>query len=96
MSVAAPAVPRNRPCPCGSGRKHKLCCGTTRTEQWELRRREEELTAAAHLAATIPLARPASVEFDAWADGLAAALGGADEEKNARLAGRGSSGPHRR
>ncbi|MGH3839770.1 MAG: SEC-C metal-binding domain-containing protein, partial [Pseudonocardiaceae bacterium] len=29
--MAAPAGPRNRPCPCGSGRKHKLCCVTTRT-----------------------------------------------------------------
>ena len=24
---AAPAVGRNDPCPCGSGRKHKKCCG---------------------------------------------------------------------
>jgi hypothetical protein len=23
----APAVPRNAPCPCGSGEKHKRCCG---------------------------------------------------------------------
>lgn len=27
------AVPRNAPCPCGSGRKHKLCCGLTRGEE---------------------------------------------------------------
>lgn len=85
MSVAAPAGPRNRPCPCGSGRKHKLCCVTTRTEQWELRRREEELTAAAHLAALIPLARPATPEFDAWADGVAASGGAVDEHEKGRL-----------
>jgi SEC-C motif-containing protein len=26
----APKVGRNDPCPCGSGRKHKKCCGTAR------------------------------------------------------------------
>ena len=26
---AAPPIPRNAPCPCGSGRKHKRCCGPT-------------------------------------------------------------------
>jgi len=26
-SVAAPSVGRNQPCPCGSGRKFKKCCG---------------------------------------------------------------------
>jgi len=25
----APKVGRNQPCPCGSGRKHKRCCGAT-------------------------------------------------------------------
>ncbi|MEK6426303.1 MAG: SEC-C metal-binding domain-containing protein, partial [Burkholderia gladioli] len=24
----APKVGRNDPCPCGSGKKHKKCCGT--------------------------------------------------------------------
>jgi uncharacterized protein len=27
---AAPAVGRKRPCPCGSGKKYKRCCGATR------------------------------------------------------------------
>jgi len=27
---AAPKVGRNAPCPCGSGRKYKRCCGTKR------------------------------------------------------------------
>ena len=25
--VAEPSIGRNEPCPCGSGRKHKKCCG---------------------------------------------------------------------
>lgn len=24
----SPRVSRNSPCPCGSGKKHKKCCGT--------------------------------------------------------------------
>jgi SEC-C motif-containing protein len=27
--AAAPPIPRNAPCPCGSGRKYKRCCGPT-------------------------------------------------------------------
>ncbi len=27
--MAASKVGRNDPCPCGSGKKHKLCCGRT-------------------------------------------------------------------
>lgn len=26
-AAAAPKVPRNAPCPCGSGKKYKVCCG---------------------------------------------------------------------
>src|SRR5207244_442809 len=26
-------TPRNAPCPCGSGRKHKRCCGLTREQE---------------------------------------------------------------
>jgi hypothetical protein len=51
----------------------------------------EELAAAACLAAAIPLARPASKEFDAWAEGVAAAGGAADEEDNGRLLDEGRS-----
>ncbi|MGH3005442.1 MAG: SEC-C domain-containing protein [Gaiellaceae bacterium] len=85
MSVAAPTVPRNRPCPCGSGRKHKLCCGTTRTEEREHQHRQEALTAAAHFAVAVPLARPTTAEFDAWADRVARSGGAVDEEENGRL-----------
>ena len=28
VTRAAPKVGRNDPCPCGSGKKHKKCCGT--------------------------------------------------------------------
>jgi uncharacterized protein len=30
--VEAPKISRNAPCPCGSGRKYKKCCGATRVE----------------------------------------------------------------
>lgn len=31
-SAAAPKVGRNDPCPCGSGKKHKKCCGAVKKE----------------------------------------------------------------
>jgi hypothetical protein len=58
-------VARNAPCPCGSGRKHKLCCGTTRTQERDRRQALEILGAA---AAFFPLLRPDSPEFERWAD----------------------------
>lgn len=61
------AVPRNAPCPCGSGRKHKLCCGTTRDEE---RNAREVLEWVVALPQDFPHLRPSSRSFDRWADGL--------------------------
>jgi hypothetical protein len=68
VGVALRSVPRNAPCPCGSGRKHKLCCGTTRDEEWALTRAAEAVAAAAELPTLFPLARPDCKKFDAWAE----------------------------
>lgn len=61
------AVPRNAPCPCGSGRKHKLCCGTTRDQEREL---NEAVERVLQLAADFPHLRASSDSFDRWADAL--------------------------
>lgn len=58
-----PTVPRNAPCPCGSGRKHKLCCGTTRDQERAARRAFEDLFG---LPSSFPLFRPDSDDFEAW------------------------------
>lgn len=67
MSAVPAAVPRNAPCPCGSGRKHKLCCGMTRDEERAAARRVEALLAATALPELFPLLRPDCKKFDAWA-----------------------------
>lgn len=44
-------VGRNDPCPCGSGRKHKRCCGTSSLDVFGQMQRvayENPLTRAAH------------------------------------------------
>lgn len=61
------AVPRNAPCPCGSGRKHKLCCGTTRDQEREL---QETLQRVIALPSDFPSLRASSDSFDRWADAL--------------------------
>lgn len=58
-----PSVSRNAPCPCGSGRKHKLCCGTTRDQERARERAIEELFG---LPARFPLLRPDSDDFENW------------------------------
>jgi len=58
-------VARNAPCPCGSGRKHKLCCGTTRTQE---RASREALEILSGLAGLFPLLRPDSAAFEQWAE----------------------------
>ena len=58
-----PTIPRNAPCPCGSGRKHKLCCGTTRDQERAQRTAFEDLFA---LPASFPLLRPDSDDFEDW------------------------------
>jgi hypothetical protein len=56
-------VPRNAPCPCGSGRKHKLCCGTTQSQERASRQALEDLLG---LASCFPLLRPDSDDFENW------------------------------
>jgi hypothetical protein len=58
-----PPVSRNAPCPCGSGRKHKLCCGTTREQERATRRAFEALFV---LPVSFPLLRPDSDDFEEW------------------------------
>jgi hypothetical protein len=58
-----PTTPRNAPCPCGSGRKHKLCCGTTRDQERARHRAIEELFG---LPFRFPLLRPDSDDFENW------------------------------
>ena len=58
-----PTVSRNAPCPCGSGRKHKLCCGTTRDQERAVRKAYEDLFA---LPSGFPLLRPDSDDFEVW------------------------------
>lgn len=63
-----PPVPRNAPCPCGSGRKYKLCCGLTRAQERELERRSGIVGELLALPKLFPLLRPESERFDAWVD----------------------------
>lgn len=65
-------IARNAPCPCGSGRKHKLCCGTTREEERERARLEAVVEEATRVARLFPRLRPAGKAFSAWADRVAA------------------------
>jgi len=60
-------VPRNAPCPCGSGRKHKLCCGTTRDQDRERRQVASVLQELLALPAGFPALRPCSGGFERWA-----------------------------
>ncbi len=66
--VARATIQRNGPCPCGSGRKHKLCCGRTRDEELADARRRELLLEIAALPTHFPLLRPDCPQFDEWAD----------------------------
>jgi hypothetical protein len=71
-----PSIGRNEPCPCGSGRKFKRCCGTTREQAWEqegeLRQAEQALGQLAAIASWFPSARPCCDSFDGWSEGLCA------------------------
>jgi hypothetical protein len=58
-------VPRNTPCPCGSGKKYKRCC---LDRERELVRRADAFEELFGLASMFPLLRPDSPEFDAWVD----------------------------
>jgi len=58
-------VPRNSPCPCGSGKKYKRCC---LDRERELVRRSDAFEELFGLATMFPLLRPDSPGFDAWVD----------------------------
>jgi hypothetical protein len=64
-------VARNAPCPCGSGRKFKKCCGLTREQELDLLRRLEVAREIAMLPQHFPRLRPAGEAFERWADGVA-------------------------
>jgi hypothetical protein len=36
-------TPRNHPCPCGSGKKHKRCCGSAESQMRARREYQERL-----------------------------------------------------
>jgi hypothetical protein len=74
------AVARNAPCPCGSGRKYKLCHGSTRTKERAERRRLEALEEAQGLGALFPMLRPRGDAIAAFADRVADELGAHDGE----------------
>lgn len=61
---------RNAPCPCGSGRKHKLCCGLTRGEERERAQRAALVEEIARLPMHFPRLRPSDADVLAWADRL--------------------------
>lgn len=84
-------IARNAPCPCGSGRKYKLCCGTTRAEERAFARRiewqAEVLAEVMRLPTEFPRLRPEGEAFSAWVDDVAAddPLGASVKEGIARL-----------
>jgi SEC-C motif len=59
-------VGRNEPCPCGSGRKYKRCCGFDRVTERALEDRLDALEGIARLAYLSPRLLPDSDAFDAW------------------------------
>lgn len=83
-------VARNAPCPCGSGRKHKLCCGTTRDAERRLeaerRAREQALQLVASLPSLFPMLRPEGAGFEAWADATGERVPSCDDLDDAIVA----------
>jgi hypothetical protein len=68
-------VPRNAPCPCGSGLKYKKCHGTTR----EAAERLEALAEAHDLGALFPFLRPRGKAIEAFAERAVDQLGETEE-----------------
>jgi len=62
MAIAA----RNEPCPCGSGRKYKRCCGYDRVAERALEERLAAIEELARLAFQSPRLLPESDHYDAW------------------------------
>ena len=74
---AAPKVGRNEPCPCGSGKKYKKCCGTPLQQEQEAHAfgAEPPETSGAHEAAPAGKGTPVRQEptREEWSDLFAAA-----------------------
>ncbi len=64
----ASRTPRNAPCSCGSGRKFKLCCGTTRDQERQLRRQFGVFEEIASLPMHFPQLRPRGKKIGALLD----------------------------
>jgi hypothetical protein len=73
-------VGRNEPCPCGSGRKYKRCCGFDRVTERALEDRLDALEGIARLAYQSPRLLPDSDAFDAWVRAVLAGETRADPE----------------
>jgi hypothetical protein len=78
-AAARPPVACNAPCPCGSGRKFKLCHGQTREREWAHRRQQEGLDEALDYGGLFPELRPRGLRVLRAAEELAASLGDDDE-----------------
>jgi len=56
-------VPRNAPCPCGSGRKYKRCCID---REREFARKVDAMEILSGLGSLFPLMRPCGAELEGW------------------------------
>jgi hypothetical protein len=84
---------RNEPCPCGSGRKYKRCCGYDRVAERALEERLAAIEELARLAFLSPRLLPESDTYDAW---VRATLAGESEpDLEAAIAALGFDEPQR-
>jgi len=77
-AVASVSVPRNAPCPCGSGLKYKKCHGLTRDQERALVTRLEALTDARELPRMFPSLRIAEAGVVAFTERAAGLLDDAE------------------
>ena len=78
---------RNDPCPCGSGKKYKRCCGFDRATERANELRLEAVHEIVLLAYASPRLVPDSDTFDAWVGALLAKETGIDVEAGIRSIG---------
>jgi hypothetical protein len=64
--VPVSLAPRNAPCPCGSGRKYKKCCGFDRNVERALEDRLATIEEIARLAFRSPRLLPLDAAYDDW------------------------------
>ncbi len=89
MAIAA----RNDPCPCGSGRKYKRCCGFDRAAERALEDRLAAVEEIAKLAFRSPQLLPDSDAYDDWV--RATVAGEIPSDVNAAIATIGGDEPER-